>query len=204
MCHFNELISVRISCGGQSSENCTHFESSSATTTGHCGATICPCNRNICQVWMYMYVPFNCSLTVPICGIQNCSYIQLRLDFVTFSIAGPSTNTNSEFKILNGSPVEQGFTMGYPVSSATQCLTDTFSVTHTGGANSDLLCGVNTGQHCECSSHFSIINLFNIEFLLISVYIEANDGCVQLNFILGLALVSRTWDIKVFVQYRYT
>ncbi len=42
-------ISVTLTCGGTSSENCTYFDSSSPVAGG-CSVTICPCNNNICQV----------------------------------------------------------------------------------------------------------------------------------------------------------
>ena len=55
---------VELNCGQTSSENCTYFVSS-GSETGACKITICPCNDNICQ---------------------------LRLDFATFVINGPSTS----------------------------------------------------------------------------------------------------------------
>ena len=54
---------VTLSCGATSSENCTYFQSST-NDPGACRVTICPCSDNICQ---------------------------LRLDFSTFVINGPST-----------------------------------------------------------------------------------------------------------------
>ena len=37
--------------------------------------------------------------------------------------------------------------MGKAVASATQCLTDTFSVTNSGGFGPSSICGTNTGEH---------------------------------------------------------
>ncbi len=57
--------------------------------------------------------------------------MQLRLDFQTFVIAGPSTVTSSQFKTLNGQLVNlpAASTTGFvPGNTNTQCLTDTFSV----------------------------------------------------------------------------
>ena len=72
--------------------------------------------------------------------------LQLRLDFNTFSITGPSTSSVSATKILGG---VLG-TGGKLASVASQCLTDRFTVVNTGGTEgADTLCGVNTGQHCE-------------------------------------------------------
>ena len=57
-------ISVQLTCGQTSSENCTYFQSNSAEI-GQCRIKICPCNDNICQ---------------------------LRLDFQTFVINQPKTS----------------------------------------------------------------------------------------------------------------
>ncbi len=72
---------------------------------------------------------------------------QLRLDFDSFVIAGPSTETAVSTHLHNGSPL----THGVPASVASQCLTDSFVVTGDGGGrrSSDVICGVNTGQHCQ-------------------------------------------------------
>ena len=47
-------LSVSLSCGGTSSENCTYFDSSSLSVgsnqAGSCSARICPCGSDICQV----------------------------------------------------------------------------------------------------------------------------------------------------------
>ena len=60
-------FSVQLSCGGQSSENCTYFQSD-GNEIGQCRIKICPCSDNICQ---------------------------LRLDFSTFVITGPETTTTT-------------------------------------------------------------------------------------------------------------
>ena len=57
------LISVTLGCGGTSAQNCTYFQSG-GQEVGQCRLKICPCSDNICQ---------------------------LRLDFQTFVITGPST-----------------------------------------------------------------------------------------------------------------
>ncbi len=102
-----------------SNENCTYFESNSPTAGG-CSAKICPCNNNICQ---------------------------LRLDFTTFVISGPSTTTQSSAKILNGVAVDNAVALGVSASVASRCLTDSFAVSNAAGTSSAALCGVNTGQH---------------------------------------------------------
>ena len=66
--HHSKLIMqfyiVELTCGQTSSENCTYFVSR-GSEVGSCKITICPCNDNICQI---------------------------RLDFATFVINGPSTS----------------------------------------------------------------------------------------------------------------
>ena len=67
-------------------------------------------------------------------------------------------------------------------SLASQCLTDSFSVTSPGGGTNPVLCGVNTGEH---------------------MYVDASDACNELNFQLGnsamgvTAVATRSWSIKV-------
>ena len=73
-------------------------------------------------------------------------FFQLRLDFSTFVIAGPSTITLTALAELNGNVVTKP---GVPVSLATQCLTDTFSVTGPSGSVPPVICGTNTGEHSE-------------------------------------------------------
>ena len=65
------------------------------------------------------------------------------MDFNTFVIAGPSTLTPSVFTIAGGSVVGGGLA----ASSATQCLTDTFSITGVPGGNPPVICGTNSGYH---------------------------------------------------------
>jgi hypothetical protein len=57
-------------------------------------------------------------------------FSQLRIDFSNFVIAGPSTITTTALSETNGVIVAVG--KGATVSTATQCLTDTFSVTGPG------------------------------------------------------------------------
>jgi hypothetical protein len=87
--------------------------------------------------------------------VENCLFIQfeiyaffqLRIDFNSFVIAGPSTITTSAYTELNGVPTATG--KGVVVSTATQCLTDAFSVTGPGGSVPPVICGTNTGQHSK-------------------------------------------------------
>ena len=67
--------------------------------------------------------------------------LQIRLDFVNFVISGPSTVTDSVSLALMG--VVAG--TGSPVTPATQCVTDVFTVT--GTSSVPILCGTLTNDH---------------------------------------------------------
>ena len=53
-------------------------------------------------------------------------------------------------------------------SVASQCLTDTFSVTNPGGPAPPVICGTNTGKH---------------------MYVDSNEACNDLAFLLGTTAV---------------
>eukprot|EP00094_Tigriopus_californicus_P012709 TCALIF_12286-PA protein Name:"Protein of unknown function" AED:0.00 eAED:0.00 QI:19/1/0.75/1/0.28/0.37/8/0/164 len=101
-----------LACGGTTSENCTYLvqASTSTPTADPCTFTICKCSSNICRI---------------------------RLDFTTFSIAGPTVGTASvgaNTDTINGGAIGD-------------CTSDSFSVTSPGNNGSPLICGFNTGQH---------------------------------------------------------
>ena len=81
-------------------------------------------------------------------------------------------------KIYTAGAVNVG---GELASLASQCLTDSFSVTNPGGGTNPVLCGTNTGEH---------------------MYVDASDACNELNFQLGTnpvgvtGLATRSWSIK--------
>ena len=85
--------------------------------SGMCGAQVCKLNDDICQI---------------------------RLDFETFVISGPSTVTTSigdnMFGVSSGSTAS-----GTEVSLAGNCLTDTFTVSNTNGV--PVLCGDLADDH---------------------------------------------------------
>merc|ERR1711936_42063 len=145
-----------LGCGSTVSENNTYFVSS-GSTTGSCTLKICECSDNICQ---------------------------LRLDFDTFVISGPSTGSNTDSKdgkCANGEFISGG---AGDCSVASQCLTDTFSVTNPGGTAPPVICGTNTGKH---------------------MYVDSNDACNDLAFLLGTSAVDTTtvtqsWSIRI-TQY---
>ncbi len=75
---------------------------------------------------------------------------QLRLDFDTFIITGPSTSTDTVTTLVKNSGVVGGkLGQVVPVSAAGQCLTDRFSVTNAGGPSPPVICGTNTAEHSE-------------------------------------------------------
>ena len=62
-------------------------------------------------------------------------------------ITGPSTSTTTGVKVAFGQISETGNT----VSTASQCLTDSFSVTGSPGSAVPVLCGTLTGDHSKDS-----------------------------------------------------
>ena len=66
------------------------------------------------------------------------------MDFNTFVITGPSTLTLTLGKETAGS-VTTG--AGTPYNAATNCQTDTFSITGVSGGTPPVICGTNTGYH---------------------------------------------------------
>ncbi len=73
---------------------------------------------------------------------------QLRLDFSTFVLTGPSTLTGTVVLTLNG---QRGASASIGMNYATQCQTDTFTVTGNNGGSPPIICGTNTGYHSKYS-----------------------------------------------------
>ena len=72
---------------------------------------------------------------------------QIRIDFEDFVIAGPSTDTRAVATEIGGSIVPAWANGAVAVCLASNCLTDTFSLTGPGGSVPPVICGKNTGQH---------------------------------------------------------
>jgi hypothetical protein len=74
--------------------------------------------------------------------------LQLRLDFETFVITGPSTGSNTQ--AVDGTALGgvAGLT-GKDINRASRCLTDIFTVTNPGGNSPPAICGINSGQHSK-------------------------------------------------------
>jgi len=128
---FGVCCTFTVGCGATINENCTYFEAT-GLGSGECRTMLCPCSNNICQ---------------------------MRLDFNTFVITGPSTNTNSETKILNGVVSSSA---AKTANYASTCATDIFTITN--APNLPELCGTLTGEH---------------------VYFDSDDGCHDLNLSIG-------------------
>ena len=95
-------------------------------------------------------------------------HIQLRLDFNTFTIAGPSTATSTVAKMAGGSISPTG---ARAVTTATQCLTDTFTMTGVPGGLPPTICGTNTGYHGKLSFKLQSLQQFGTLFRIISLLI---------------------------------
>lgn len=105
-----------LGCGSSTSENGTYFETPETLTTDTCRLKICKQNSNICQI---------------------------RLDFQTFVISGPSTDTvSTRGKRVNGTPSASS---GVAFADASKCLTDIFTISNQRTVPE--LCGTNTGYH---------------------------------------------------------
>ena len=68
--------------------------------------------------------------------------LQIRLDFQTFAISGPSTDTNSIGLAVG---IQKAVGTGKKLSYASRCSTDSFEITNT--PNVPVLCGTLTGEH---------------------------------------------------------
>lgn len=94
-------------------------------------------------------------------------HFQLRLDFDMFVISGPSTLSDSVGVTLNGAPVTD-ITKGVAVATASQCLTDTFSISNPGGQNPPVICGSNNGEHGKITKQ--IYRSFELSWILNIVF----------------------------------
>jgi len=135
-----------LNCGDESSENSTYFQSSGYFQSGVCNAKICPMTSDICQ---------------------------LRLDFISFNIAEPSTSTVTVANSIQGMPLGGATTT--PVSKMGQCLTDSFTVTSPGSTAPPEICGFNTNEH---------------------MYVEASNECNILSLSLA-GTVDSSWHIQI-------
>ena len=81
-------------------------------------------------------------------NLQFISFLfaQLRLDFNTFVIDGPSSTTATSVVLLGGQPINTAAN-GVTAGIASQCVTDQFSVSNPTGRAPSVICGTNSGEH---------------------------------------------------------
>merc|ERR1712117_894159 len=139
-----------VNCGVTISENNTYFESD-GDEKSHCSIKVCKASEKI---------------------------VQLRLDFITFNIAGPSTATTSIGKMIDGrlDPLEA---KGVQVTESSRCNTDLFSISNPGGPSPPKICGYNADTH---------------------MYVDLGEDCIELTFQLGSSTLDPSWNIRV-TQY---
>ena len=141
MIQFEIIILVTFGCGSTSSENLTYFEVSNANE-GECTAKICK-QDGVCQV-LYIQIDYYSSKKRDIGLSKNDSVFQIRLDFDTFVITGPSTTTTSSTNLKHiGGTFDSA--SGKKVSLRSVCATDIFNVAYATSVPS--LCGTLTGDH---------------------------------------------------------
>jgi len=143
---YGVCCTFKVKCGETIAENITYFEST-GDEDGACSIKVCPVSDNICQ---------------------------LRLDFSTFSITGPNTNTGAttdQVLVLNGEMNAGGLKSTY----STRCTTDVFTVTNPDGVAPPAICGVNSGEH---------------------MYVDASQSCNDLSMQLA-SDGSQMWTITV-------
>ncbi len=105
------------SCGDVAKENMTYFISPDVTHSKVCQLRVKQIDKEICQ---------------------------LRLDFESFIIAGPSTNSDVSF--------DKPIVGQYSVTDSNRCLMDFFSMSNPGGGAPPVLCGLNSGEHMYVDS----------------------------------------------------
>ncbi|TRY76323.1 hypothetical protein TCAL_15909 [Tigriopus californicus] len=104
---------VALTCGQTTSSNCSYLTQPTNPTGSNmvsvCQYTVCKCTPDVCRI---------------------------RLDFTTFSIAGPQVGTTFD----GAAPLNIGNAIG-------ECSTDSFAMTLSEGHSPSPICGFNTGQH---------------------------------------------------------
>ena len=173
---FGACCLFQIGCDSRSSENCTYFSSSldsplDPVATGVCSAAVCPCAPDVCQ---------------------------LRLDFLTFSLPGPSAATAAFGTAVNGDLTLD--VAGPMVTTAKACQDAAFFASNPGGAAPPIICGQNTGEHSNLKSKLFDSYVHKRLELLLLVYVDASSACNMLTVTQNAALAlqgAAEWLIKV-------
>merc|ERR1712223_620763 len=146
---YGVCCSFVVNCGASLSENNTYFESD-GDEKSHCSIQICKASDKI---------------------------VQLRLDFITFNIAGPETGIVTVGNAVSGNIDPSG--TGKEAGLQSRCLTDIFAISNPGGPSPPQICGYNADTH---------------------MYVDMGENCIDLTFQLGTSSSNPTWNIRV-TQY---
>jgi len=157
-------------CGSSSGENITYWKNPTTTSYGVCGLTINPVSDDICS---------------------------LRLDFTTFAITGPSTQSIAhQTRRLFGQPVGDILDTTYVLSGssfATLCMLDQFRVQGASpSSNPPVMCGeLLTNTHIYVEADVDRGNRLQFTFA------DAADASMTSLTAKGVntLISSRTWDI---------
>ena len=88
-------------------------------------------------------------------------FFQLRMDFETFNIAGPSGSATTVQTVSNNVVLGTG---GVESNFGTACLDDTFAVSNPNGQSPPVICGNNNGMHSKLSNPYSYFLLTKYYF----------------------------------------
>jgi len=164
-------------CGSTSSENITIWTQPSTVSTGDCGLNICALSDDICM---------------------------LRLDFTTFTITGPNTNTHSTAQRRVGQPAPHLVAASAAAdgdtgsSFTTNCFVDNFYATSASPSTTPpAICGTNTGQHMYVEADVDRCNM--LRFSIGDATATGNAGGTQSTITRGItAAATRAWDITIY------
>lgn len=111
--------------------------------------------------------------TICPCSADVC---RIRFDLTAFTLAGPYTNVGTQKAASNMVTANDG--SGNAIGD---CMTDSFSITGSGGSGTPIICGANKGQH---------------------IFVDSNgNDCHVVNMNIGSTTATRSIDIMV-TQYK--
>jgi len=162
-------------CGSTSSENLTVWTQPTTVSTGDCGLNICALSDDICT---------------------------LRLDFTTFTLTGPNTNTHPTVRRRVGIPapdITDAIADDNRAGSAwtSNCLVDNFYATSASPSTTPpAICGVNSGHHLYVEADVERCNMFR--FSIGDATATGTSGGTQGTITRGItAAATRAWDITI-------
>jgi len=163
-------------CGSSTSENITYWTQPSAGITSgiqtDCMLSVCPVTDDICRI---------------------------RLDFTTFVITGPNTQTTFQNlrRFGQGAYADLTDTAGVRggVSWATNCMYDVFTASGpSASSNAPEVCGTLTGSHMYLEADTDACNMLTFSF---HDYAQTSSTGPPTNTRGLIALASRSWDITI-------